>query len=170
MVLGLVLGTVGPGYGWVDATTSTALPGGQLVIRGVSGHAIHTHGGAPAQIGHVRFVFENHGKEAQRVTVTAVEFLRGDHDCDHPPQKVVSHPKLGGILLHDGKMTQSAPHAAIAPGATVEATVGFAAVPAYYTYCDRFAFRVFFQVGKTKIGVVSEVNVTREEPLHPRER
>ena len=75
-----------------------------------------------------------------------------------------------GILLDNGKMRESAREVEIAPGARVSATVGFAAVPVYYTYYDRFAFRVIFQVGKARIGVVSEVNVTREEPLHPDER
>ena len=158
------------GYGWVDATNSATLPGGEFTIRGLSGHAFHTHGGASAQVGHVRVVFENRGRTAQRVTVSDIEFLRGSHDCEHAPQKVASHPRPGGILLDDGKMKESARQVEIAPGATVTATVGFAAVPVYYTYCDRFAFRVFFQVGKARIGVVSEVNVTREEPLHPDER
>lgn len=159
-----------PGYGRVEATTSTALPGGEFIIRGISGHAFHTHGGAPAQVGHVRVGFENRGRTAQRVTVSNIEFLRGSHDCDQAPQKVASHPRPSGILLDDGKMRESARQVDIAPGATVTATVGFAAVPVYYTYCDRFAFRVFFLVGKARIGVVSEVHVTREEPLHPDER
>lgn len=154
----------------MDATTSAAVLGGELVIRGVDGHASHTHGGPPAQLGHVGFVFENRGRQAQRVTVRDIEFLRGSGSCDQAPQQVVSHPKSGGILLDDGTMRESAPQVEIAPGATVAGTVGFVAVPAYYTWCDRFAFRVVFQIGKTRIGVVSEVHVTRREPLRPRER
>ncbi len=154
-----------PGYGWVDATTSATLPGGEFTIRGLSGHATHSHGGAPAQVGHISVVFENRGRTAQRVTVSDIEFLQGIKDCEHAPQKVASHPAFGGILLDDGKMRESAREVEIAPGARVSATVGFAAVPVYYVYCDRFAFRVGFRVGKARLAVVSEVNVTRREPL-----
>lgn len=47
----------------------------------------------------------------------------------------------------------------------MEPTVGFTAVPAYYVYCDRFAFRVYFHVDGEKLAVIDEVNITREEPL-----
>jgi hypothetical protein len=171
-LLGLLWGEA-RSAGRIEATTSAAVLGGELVIRGQIGHAIHTHGGPPAQLGHVRFVFENHGRQALRVAVSDIEFLRGDHDCEKPPQRVVAHPKSGGILLEDGKMRDSAPQVDLPAGATLSGTVGFVAVPAYYTYCDRFAFRVFFRVGpggKTRVGVISEVEVSREEPLHRHER
>ncbi|HNN93812.1 MAG TPA: hypothetical protein PKI03_16130 [Pseudomonadota bacterium] len=163
------VGGLRPGYGWVDATTSATLPGGEFTIRGLSGRATHSHGGAPAQVGHISVVFENRGRTAQRVTVSDIEFLQGIKDCEHAPQKVASHPHPGGILLDDGKMRESASEVEIAPGAKVSATVGFAPVPVYYVYCDRFAFRVVFRVGKARIAVVSEVNVTRREPLRHHE-
>lgn len=151
--------------GWTDATTSATAAGGKFVIRGVTQHAIHTHGGAPAQIGHASFVFENRSDKPRRVSVIDIEFLRGNKNCEHAPQTVVSHPKSGGILLADGKQRESAPQVEVKAGATVNATVGFVAVPAYYVYCDRFALRIHFQVDGEKVAVIDEVNVTREEPL-----
>ena len=85
----------------------------------------------------------------------------------NPPSKVISHPKSGGILLGDGTQRESAPQVEVKAGATVEATVGFPSVPAYYLYCDRFAFRVHFRVDGEKIAVIDEVNITRMEPLRP---
>jgi len=46
------------------------------------------------------------------------------------PRKVVSHFKSGGILLGDGAQRESAAQVEAKPGATVDATVGFVAVPA----------------------------------------
>jgi len=151
--------------GWTDATTSATAVRSKLEIRGVSGTARHTHGGAPAQLGHARFVFANHDEKSHRVSVVDIEFLQGIRSCDHSPNKVVSHPKSGGILLADGTQQESAARVEVKAGATVEATVGFASVPAYYVYCDRFAFRVHFQVDGEKIAVIDEINITRMEPL-----
>lgn len=154
-----------PGSGWNDATTQATAPRSQFVIHGVSGTARHTHGGAPAQIGNARFLFANWGDKPRRVSVVAIEFLRGNKDCDHPPTKVESHPKSGGILLEDDNHRASALQVVVAAGATVNASVGFTSVPAYYVYCDRFAFRFHFQVDDEKVTVIDEVNVTRMEPL-----
>jgi len=154
--------------GWTDATTQAAATRSKFEIRGVTGQARHTHGGPPAQLGHASFVLVNRGDRARRVSVVDIEFLQGSKDCDQPPSQIVSHPKSGGILLSDGKQRQSAPEVEVKAGATVEAIVGFTAVPAYYVYCDRFAFRVYFLVDGEKLAVIDEVNITREEPLHRR--
>jgi hypothetical protein len=95
--------------GWTDATTSATAVRSKFEIRGVSGTARHTHGGAPAQLGHARFVFANHDEKPHRVSVVDIEFLQGIKGCEQPPAKVVSHPKSGGILLADGTQGESAP-------------------------------------------------------------
>ena len=154
--------------GWTDATTQAVATRSKFEIHGVTGQAMHTHGGPPAQLGHASFIFANRGDQARHVSVVDIEFLQGSKDCDHPPSKIVSHPKSGGILLSDGKQRQSAPEVEVKAGATVEATVGFTAVLAYYAYCDRFAFRVYFHVDGEKLAVIDEVNITREEPLRRR--
>ena len=151
--------------GWTDATTQAVATRSKFEIHGVTGQARHIHGGPPAQLGHASFVFANRGNQERRVSVIDIEFLQGSKDCDHPPSKIVSHPKSGGILLSDGKQRQSSPEVTVKAGATVEATVGFTTVPAYYVYCDRFAFRVYFQVDGEKLAVIDEVNITRVEPL-----
>ena len=153
--------------GWTDATTSATAVQSKLEIRGVSGQAMHTHGGAPAQLHHARFAFANHDEKSHWVSVVEIELLQGMKGCDHPPDKVVSHPKSGGILLSDGIQRESAPRVEVKAGATVGATVGFTSVPAYYVYCDRFAFRVYFQVDGEKVAVIDEVNITRMEPMRP---
>lgn len=78
--------------------------------------------------------------------------------------KLVSRPRVGGMLLDDGEQRQSATEVEVKPG-TVEAIVGFSAVPAYYVYCDRFAIRVDFLVEGSRVAVTDEIVVTREEPL-----
>lgn len=163
------------GLGWsadslarVDGNTAAGLFGGRFVIQGLGGHASHTHGGPPAQVGGVRVRLQNHTDQAQRVSVTDIEFLTGVKDCDHPPTQVVSHPRFGGLFWEDSDQKESTPQLLIPAGKTATVSVGFASVPAYYVYCDRFAFRVHFKVGKSTIAVVSEVLVTRREPLrHP---
>lgn len=168
LCLTLPLGLARTSSGWTDATTSATTVRSQFTVRGVTGHARHTHGGPPAQLGHARFVFENRGSKSRWISVLDIEFLQGVKDCDHPPRKVVSHPKPAGILLTDGAQRESAPRVEVKAGATVEAIVGFPAVPAYYVFCDRFAFLVHFQVDDEKLAVVDEVNITRVEPLRPR--
>lgn len=155
--------------GWTDATSSATAARSDFEIRGITGQARHLHGGPPAQIGHARFTFINRSGKPQQVSVAHIEFLHGNKDCDHPPAQVASHPKSGGILLEDGVQRESAAQVVVKPGATVDATVGFTAVPAYYVYCDRFAVRVHFLVGGEKLAVKDEINITRMEPLRQRE-
>lgn len=151
--------------GWTDATSSAASVRNDFEIHGITGHARHMHGGPPAQIGDVRFTFANRSAKPRQVTVTDIEFLQGNKDCDHPPAKVTAHPKSGGILLEDGVQRESSQNVTVKAGATVEASVGFTAMPAYYVYCDRFAVRVHFQVDGEKLVVVDEIAVVRVEPF-----
>ena len=155
--------------GWTDATSSAAAARGDFEIQGITGHARHLHGGPPAQIGHAGFTFVNRSAKPQQVSVMQIEFLHGNKDCNHPPAQVASHPKSGGILLDDGVQRESAAQVTVKPGATVGATVGFTAVPAYYVFCDRFAVRVHFLVGGERLTVIDEINITRVEPLRQRE-
>lgn len=158
---------VKPSRGWKDATTRVTSAQGRFEIHGLAGEARHLHGGPPAQLGHARFVFLNRGDAPRRVSVVDIEFLQNVKDCENPPSKTVAHPKSGGILLEDGVQRESAAQVEVKANATVEATVGFAAVPAYYVYCDRFAFRVHFLIDGEKLAVIDEVTLTREEPLRP---
>lgn len=151
-----------------DATDSASAFDGTFIIRGVTQHARHTHGGESAHIGHVRFELENRGTTARKLTVAGIEFLRGIKDCEHAPSEVASRPKSGGIFLEDGTQKESRPQVVVKAGAKVGATVGFVAVDAYYVYCDRFAVRVRFNVDGTPIVVTDEVVVMRMEPLRDR--
>jgi len=45
--------------GWTDATTQAVATRSKFEIRGVTGQAMHIHGGPPAQLGHASFVFVN---------------------------------------------------------------------------------------------------------------
>ena len=152
-----------------DATDSASAFDGTFTIRGVTQHAIHTHGGPAARIGYVRFEIENRGTAARKLSVAGIEYLRGDKDCENAPTKVVSRPKSGGIHLEDGVQRESRPQVAVKAGAKVGATVGFVAVEAYYVYCDRFSVRVRFNVDGTPLVVTDEVSVMREEPLRERD-
>lgn len=148
-----------------DATDSASAFDGTFTIRGVTGHARHTHGGESAHIGHVRFEIENRGTTARKLTVAGIEFLRGIKDCEHAPSEVASRPKSGGIFLEDGVQKESRPQVTVNAGAKVGAMVGFVAVDAYYVYCDRFAVRVRFNVDGSPLVVTDEVVVMRIEPL-----
>lgn len=79
-------------------------------------------------------------------------------------------PPLGcERILDDGIQRASAHLVEVKAGATVAASIGFTSVPAYDVYCDRFAFRFHFLVDGEKVVVIDEVNITRMEPLRPRD-
>lgn len=149
----------------VEGHTRAVLAAGQVIIQGVTTFASHMHGGAPAQLGHARFQVENRGTQPLRLTVTDIEFLRGIHDCEHPPRQVASHPRFGGLFVEASDPRESTREIELKPGRTIQLSVGFASVPAYGVYCDRFAFRVHFQIGREKAAAISEARVIRREPL-----
>lgn len=140
-------------------TASTTARSTTCSIAGQDGQAMHTHGGSEASVGTANFTITCTASTA--LTVEKIEFLTGA-SCDAPPARVSAEPKLGGIFI-DG-MKESALEVQIPPGAPVSVGVGFTPVGAYYTWCDRFAFRVRFRAGGEVVTATSELNVTREEP------
>lgn len=151
-----------------SANTRAVADHGLFIIQGKTTRAWHIHGGPAANLGQARFRMENHGPQSQRVSVVEIEFLRSVQDCEHPPREVASHPRFGGLFVEDSAQRASTRQIDVKPGAAMDVTVGFAAVPAYYVYCDRFAFRVHFTIGSERVVAVSEAQVTRREPLrHP---
>ncbi|MEL6346919.1 MAG: hypothetical protein AAFV53_27650 [Myxococcota bacterium] len=145
-----------------SASTTASSEDSRLTVTGIDGHARHTHGGPPAAIGHARFQIQWRGEQPVRLTVTHVDFLIG-HDCEHPPATVSSSPKVGGLILAEG-MVESAKAVTLTPNSDNQLTVGFPAVSAYYTHCDRFAFRVTFQADDLALTALAETNVMRVEP------
>jgi hypothetical protein len=136
---------------------------GTWVITGLESHAHHTHGGAPAQLGHARFRVQYDGEVPVVMTVRRIEYVTG-RDCDAPPAEVSATPAFGGLFPEDGSRTESVRALPVSPG-TLEVTVGFEWVEAYYVHCDRFAFRVTFDVGGLPLVATAETQVIREEPL-----
>ncbi|MFT5585237.1 MAG: hypothetical protein ACI9VR_002825, partial [Cognaticolwellia sp.] len=87
-------------------------------------------------------------------------FLTGS-DCKAAPETVSGEPGVVGLSLGEG---QSPAKVVQVPKGKHDLKVYFAHVPAYYTHCDRFAFRVSFESGGESVVVVSETHVGREEP------
>lgn len=129
-------------------------------IAGQDVVAFHTHGGPPARLGEARFRVLWQGPDPGALTVNRVEYLTG-HDCQAPPTEVRSEPTFGGLYVEG--MKQSARDLTVKGGTPLVVTVGFSEVDAYYTWCDRFAFRVTFRVGTATLSAIAETNVTREE-------
>jgi len=105
------------------------------------------------------------------VRVSQVEYLVGSH-CEVVPKTVRSTPVPIGLYLADGEQPKSVKVLAVSPGET-EVFVGFEAVTATYTHCDRFAFRVTFEVESEGIepassAVVAETMVMRMAPARDR--
>lgn len=144
------------------ASASTTAVAGAWTVAGVDGSARHLHAGPPARLGGATFRVTFAGEGPAPLTVTGIEFLSGD-SCDTPPAEVRSRPRFGGLFPLDGSLRESVPVLTVAPG-TVEVDVGFESVEAYYTWCDRFAFRVRFDAGGQPLAAVAETVVTRVEP------
>ena len=142
--------------GWSSAGTVASL--GELRISGVDDHAMHAHGGASAQLGQASFSLKNSSGKPTSLSVTQVEFLTGS-DCDVPPEAVQSEPSVVGLSLEEG---QGPAKLLEIPKGKHDLKVYFAHVPATYTRCDRFAFRVSFESGGQQAVVVSETHVGRE--------
>jgi hypothetical protein len=147
---------------WAWESASTVATVGAVTVAGRDGHAMHTHGGPAARVGDAQFRVTVAGEAPVTLTVTRIEALTG-HSCDAPPAEVTSYPTFGGLFPEDGSATESATSLVVRPG-TLDVTVGFTAVEAYYSWCDRFAFRVTFDVGGAPLVAVAETNVTRVEP------
>lgn len=143
--------------GWSSAGTVASL--GELRISGVDDYAMHVHGGAAAQLGVASFELKNTGPKTM-LSVTQVEFLTGS-DCKAAPETVQSEPGVVGLSLGEG---QSPAKAVEVKKGKHDLKVHFAHVPAYYTHCDRFAFRVSFESAGETAVVVSETMVGREDP------
>jgi hypothetical protein len=148
-----------------SASTSATTPDGTVIIRGLDGSAMHTHGGAPARLGGATFQVTNQSCRSRTIQAETVEHLYG-RSCTEAPAQVRARPRSAGLLVDDGSQTESRPSVTVAPGADVAVSLGFSpSVQAYYTFCDRFAFRVRFRVDGDPLVVVAETIVTREEPL-----
>jgi hypothetical protein len=143
--------------GWSSAGTVASL--GELRISGQDDHAMHVHGGAAAQLGQASFELKNSGPKTS-LSVTKVEFLTG-HDCEAAPETVQAEPGIVGLSLGEG---QSPSKLLEVPKGKHDLKVHFAHVPAYYSHCDRFAFRVSFESAGESAVVVSETKVGREDP------
>ncbi len=148
-----------------SASTTEKSADGELTIAGQDGFAIHTHGGDAARLGRVTVTVKNDSARVRRLTVKQVEFLTG-HDCKAPPTKVTSRPKLERVVDEgDHDERPASLKFALPPKSETKLRVSFASVEAYTTHCDRFAFRVSFDVdGSETLAPVAEVRVEREEP------
>ncbi len=148
-----------------DATAADAM--GTLAaveLRPQKSHAIHEHGGDPAHLYAARFVAHNAGTRRASVSVVRVVFLAGN-SCAAFPSQVRSSPKVDGISIGSGGAI--AARVTVPPGDT-PLTVEFAPVDAYYTHCNRFAFRVTFDVDGAQVQSTAETEVSRVDPLrHP---
>lgn len=144
-------------------TASTSAVGVGCTVVGQDGEARHTHGGAEASVGYSSF--KVNCTAATELLVDKVELLQG-RSCELPPDKVASEQKVGGLYV-DG-MKESALKITIPAGTPTVVGVSFTPVRVYYTWCDRFAFRVGFRAGGEALTAVSELNVTREEPYRER--
>ena len=83
------------------------------------------------------------------------------------PQKVASHPRPSGILLDDGKMRESARQVGSPPAPRLQRRSASPRCRSITSTATASPFAFSFRSAKARIAVVSEVNVTREEPLHP---
>lgn len=137
-------------------SANTAASLGELRISGEEDQAMHLHGGAAAQLGQASFSLKNSGKPTA-LSVTQVEFLTGS-DCDVPPEAVQSEPSVVGLSLEE---RQGPSKLLEIPNGKHDLKVYFAHVPATYSHCDRFAFRVSFESDGQQAVVVSETRVER---------
>jgi hypothetical protein len=152
-----------------SASTTAASPDRTFVISGVDGFARHEHGGPPAELGWFKVHVENRGTRERALSVRSLTFLSG-HSCDTAPSEVRATLHAAGLFPDDGSLAESTPSLRVAPGASIDVTIGFQPrVTAYYTFCDRFAFRAELSADGELLTVLSETRVTRVEPLrkHP---
>jgi hypothetical protein len=81
---------------------------------------------------------------------------------------VRSHPNLTGLRIDDDSpwKTGASTQVELPAGASVEIVAYFAPIEAYTAWCERFAFRVTFELdGSEQLSAVAETFVARVEPL-----
>lgn len=127
------------------------LGNGSVVIAGTTSQHRHVHGGGAARIASATFVAINGTAAPVRVEVLGIEYLV-DSQCGLP-NEVRARPRLMGVSGED-----------LAPGEG-EIVVVFETQGAYQVHCDRFATRVTFRVGGSKLVAAAEHEVTRFAPL-----
>jgi len=131
-----------------------------LLIEPRESWAIYTHGGDPAKLSTASFTLRNNLEVPADVRVEKVEYLRGG-DCNHLPRDVASTPVPHGLAVTG---SSPAPSLQVAPGAEVDVDVHFDPVEAAYVSCDRFVFRVYFEVNDAPRISLAETKVEREAP------
>jgi hypothetical protein len=147
----------------VDAGTDAALPPAAVFVwLPRSSSAIHTHGGDAAHLSQARFVAKNSTSRRVSFRVNSAEFLTSNK-CDVAPYE--PRRAITPVRLVRAGTTQDPLFVSVAPMAEVEFTVVFApAVDAYYTHCNRFAFRIRGSSNGTPMEITSETHVQREDP------
>ena len=90
------------------------------------------------------------------------------HSCDVPPTEVRSKPVFEEIRVTGIPKPKDARELTLQPKSEQDLIVVFTPVEAYYSYCDRFSFRVTFAVNGESLAVVAESTVSREEPYRER--
>ncbi len=136
-----------------DAGAVKAVAGTKPIeIAGLSSYAMHDHGGAAAKLRAARFQVTNRTKVDATLRVKRVEYMVG-HSCTEMPTHVSKEPKATNdpIVIHSAESR--------------EVEISFEPVEAYYSYCQRFFFRVTFQVGREERQVLAETQVSRVSPM-----
>ena len=159
-----VLMGVSMALAWESASTTAV--GKSLTIQGEDGSALHTHGGDPARLANALFKVTIGERGPVKITVTEVAYVTS-HNCDVAPAKIRSKPMFGGIWVAGAKPEKSSREITLQPKSEQVVSVEFTAVEAYYTHCDRFAFRVSFAVDDEPLVVVAETNISRIDGLDP---
>lgn len=134
-----------------SSSAEIRLKDGRVVFEGITAHHMHEHGGDAARIGTMQVRVANTTKRVLKLSVAAVEWL-SDHSCG-APQASGAPPKVEGFEP-----------AEIAPGiSTID--IRFTPRGAYQAHCDIFASKATLTVENRTVGVTSEHEVTRIEPL-----
>jgi hypothetical protein len=138
-------------------------------MSGITGHAMHTHGGPAALVGSARFTAENHSSVARELRVASVDFL-SDHgvgNCEGPATTFRKRLSPAGLRFDDDGGYDPHPALVLPAGATRMVEAYFEPAGAYYAYCDTFAFRVHVLVDGSEALVLTNLQVTRVDPRRP---
>lgn len=134
---------------------------GRVRLLGHGENAVHDHGGPPAHIGSAGFEIHNDRDAPLRVSVRDIEWLVGSR-CG--PLEVKAHPAFAE--LRRGSFDEKAGHSLTVPAKSkLDLEVGYAWQEAYMVYCDRFATRVYFDIGGERITAIAEHRVVRRTAL-----